>query len=248
MAASGGPIISKEPIPFSVKLEFVFAFWFNRIVDYYEIALRVAGKKPRGRYTVKDISYSVAKTEKFTSIKEEDLPNRVYRSWGVTEYIPINDRPQDFNPEDYVEPYQGEPQLLLRDILEKALNWCGRIEIRLKVSTPEQKESLSDDRWTITPAPTVCGVGHEGLISKKWPCSIDWSKVPYPDSWDTYGIQLISRKFETKEGMDEITSILRVLTENGEDLNHDLLSGGFGAFITNRKSSSFIFSTSLHIS
>jgi hypothetical protein len=117
--------------------------------------------------------------------------------------------------------YDGEPQDILQRILKKR---CPRIPTKTYRTEYCTKtiDNLKYDTWTITVDHTVNGVGSDNIQGR-----LPNHKIK-SNEWDSYGLELVSRVFNTGSPThkDEIRQLVETTVGTPQDT--------YGSFITNQ--------------
>jgi hypothetical protein len=207
--------LSKRKLTWGVELEFVFAFPESQL-ELVPIPDFSAEGEIAHETITQSLPYHYRRdTEGFKNlIPWEQLPDRVYNSWGLY---------NEGRRTNKLQPYYREPHRVLRRLLEER---CPSISADVADSVPineKTKNMYSETEWLIMRDYSVCGVGSQNIST--------WLPRVLADSdiaWDSYGLELVSPIFDTgsNQGFTEIAQILEATKGKSSDER--------GAFITNQ--------------
>jgi len=197
-------------LTYGVELEFVFAFREE------ELDLTPRNPEKKQNQIIKDIGWKHRMYKgrnndysKFTLIDPSETPGRIYNSWGVQE-----------DGEKNTRPYETEPM----DIAAKKL--CTLPGMKFNVEGSMNLGSKTVDKyqeWLVTVDHSVCGRGSQNIPT--WLPKVSASEAHL---WDSYGLELVSRVFNTttNPGDAEICNVIDTIKGNE--------SSTYGSFTTNQ--------------
>ncbi|PBP28045.1 hypothetical protein BUE80_DR000881 [Diplocarpon rosae] len=206
---------SQDAVRYGIELECVFVFHEDQIMPG-----RFNGEPIE---TIKSLDYKQRSERRFSRCDPRFANDRIYNSWGRFCEAKIDN--QNLNP------YTSEPLLIARDVLRrkvKALSSDLRNPRVMGTMTPADKRAIDWDsgRWILTPDASVCGVGSENIT--KWLPNKVLAPGQTWDSFDSYGIEIVSPILNANEVNDKIRVRDIVDAIKGSDTEKN------AAFVTNQ--------------
>ena len=201
--------INSGGLTYGVELELVFAFHQD------ELLLELKKDTHGVKYSIeKNIPYFERETPAFTPMILTGLPNHVYNSWGLS-YI------HNTTHEKKIIPYIAQPMNIVGRMLRE--KYPGFKFKARRIPTEEEKTKDKYGEWTVTSDGSVCGVGSENI--QAW---LGRDDIDAAESWDSYGIEMVSRVLASDSSEDrcEIAKVVDVVKGGSKD--------NYGAFITNQ--------------